>query len=140
MITRHNFIVEWGETDAAGIVFFPNFYKWMDESINDIFRQLDISLKDLFETERIAIPQLECFCKFIKPLRFNDEFIIENKLEFLSQSKKTFKITHTFLLNGQVIAEGYSIKCWTDFSSVPRAISVPDFVREKIENFIYVEK
>lgn len=23
--------VHWGDTDAAGIVFYPNYYKWMDE-------------------------------------------------------------------------------------------------------------
>ena len=134
MKTRHHFVVQWGDTDAAGIVFYPNFYKWMDESINDLFKQLDISLNRLFDVEKIAIPQLECFCQFRKPLRFEDPFIIENKLELLKE--KTFKVSHTFILDGQVIAEGYSIRCWTDFSFVPKAIPIPDFIKEKIESYV----
>ena len=35
MIVDYSFKVRWGDTDAAGIVFYPNFYKWMDEATHE---------------------------------------------------------------------------------------------------------
>lgn len=131
MKTKHHFTVKWGDTDTAGIVYNPNFYKWMDESIHEIFEQLDISIRELFEVQKIGIPILEGFCEFRRPLRYNDSFIIENELEIIRE--KTFKVTHQFLFNGEVIAEGRSIRCWTDFSDIPKAIPIPTFIRERIE-------
>ena len=30
MASDYRFKVRWGDTDPATIVFFPNFYRWMD--------------------------------------------------------------------------------------------------------------
>jgi acyl-CoA thioester hydrolase len=30
------FKVEWGDTDAAGIVYSPNDYKWMDQATHSV--------------------------------------------------------------------------------------------------------
>ena len=28
----YRFKIRFGDTDAAGIVFYPNYYRWMDEA------------------------------------------------------------------------------------------------------------
>jgi acyl-CoA thioesterase FadM len=30
--------VEWGDTDAAGIVFYPNYYRWFDRAAHALLR------------------------------------------------------------------------------------------------------
>ena len=32
--------VEWGDCDPYGIVFYPNFYKWMDNSQWNYFNKI----------------------------------------------------------------------------------------------------
>jgi acyl-CoA thioesterase FadM len=51
------FQVQWGDTDAAGIVFYRNFYKWMDEATHHFFAELGYPTAALFE-QKIGLPIL----------------------------------------------------------------------------------
>lgn len=39
MAIHYTFKVRWGDTDPAKIVFFPNFYRWMDEATHEFFEE-----------------------------------------------------------------------------------------------------
>ena len=45
--------VNWGDCDPAGIVFYPNFYKWMDEAHWDYFDQIGQSIIKLKKQYKI---------------------------------------------------------------------------------------
>src|SRR5579875_3026957 len=58
--------VRWGETDAAGIVFYPNYYVWFDVAAHELLRG---------RYERgFGFPIVESGAKFHAPL-FPDEVI-----------------------------------------------------------------
>lgn len=122
--------VQWGDTDAAGIVFFPNFYKWMDESAHAFFRDIELSTSQLLNDYKISIPLLETHCRFISPLRFEDEITVETSIELLKP--KVFKLTHLFKKDGTIVAEGYSIRCWTSFESELRSVAIPEQVKKRL--------
>jgi 4-hydroxybenzoyl-CoA thioesterase len=123
MMEQHRIFVEWGDTDAAGIVFFPNFYKWMDESTHAFFRELGLSTADLMNEMNVSIPILEAHCEFKTALRSEDELIIETTLEILKP--KVIKLHHKFTRDGHVIATGYTVRCWTLFGDVPKSVPMP---------------
>lgn len=123
MMRQHRIFVEWGDTDAAGIVFFPNFYKWMDESTHAFFRELGLSTNELMNEMNISIPILEAHCEFKLALRSEDEIIVETTLEILKP--KVIKIHHQFIRDGQVVASGYTVRCWTLFSDEPKSVPMP---------------
>ena len=74
---KYEFKVRWGDTDAAGIVFTPNFYKWMDEATHEYLAELIKPSSRLFQEDKRALPILEAFCQFKKPLRFEEHVVIE---------------------------------------------------------------
>ncbi|ARK32572.1 acyl-CoA thioesterase [Halalkalibacter krulwichiae] len=130
MVVEYSFRVKWGNTDAAGIVFYPNFYKWMDEATHEYFTAIAFPSSTLFVEQQVGTPLLEANCQFKSPLFFEDQVTVRSVVVELHQ--KVFKISHTFLRNEKLIAEGFEIRAWTSFKEKPKAYPIPDQVREKM--------
>ena len=65
--------VEFGETDPAAIVFYPNIFRWFDASAWRLFVKAGLTL-EVFRKDfgLIGPPIAEANSEFIKPLRFGD--------------------------------------------------------------------
>ena len=119
MTIQYEFKVRWGDTDAAGIVFYPNFYKWMDDATHEFLNIKEITTDALFETMNINVPLLEAKCQFKSPLVFED--LVTIKSEISEIHNKVFKISHQFYKDNVCIAEGYEVRAWTSFKEKPKA-------------------
>lgn len=64
MIVDYKFRVRWGDTDAAGIVFYPNFYKWMDDATHEFLAVIGSPSSTLYVEQKISVPLLEADCQF----------------------------------------------------------------------------
>ncbi|MEH7226614.1 thioesterase family protein [Bacillus sp. JJ1566] len=122
--------VRWGDTDAAGIVFYPNFYKWMDEATHEYFTAIGFPSSTLYAEQQIATPLLEANCQFKSPLIFEDEVTVRSSVVELHQ--KVFKISHQFVKDESTVAEGYEIRAWTLFKEKAKACPIPQQVRNKM--------
>ncbi|MFJ8258073.1 acyl-CoA thioesterase [Peribacillus asahii] len=130
MIVEYLLKVRWGDTDAAGIVFYPNFYKWMDEATHEYFSSIGFPTSTLYSEQQIATPLLEANCQFKSPLLFEDDVIVRSTV--VEINKKVFKISHKFFKGEKMVAEGYEIRAWTSFKEKPKACPIPNEVREKM--------
>src|SRR5579875_1253806 len=94
--------VRWGETDAAGIVFYPNYYVWFDVAAHELLRG---------RYERgFGFPIVESGAKFHAPL-FPDEVItIETVVADLLT--KALRLEHTIRRGGTLIAEGFEVRVY----------------------------
>ena len=130
---EYHFQVRWGETDAAGIVFYPSFYAWMDEASHHYFTEIGHPTTKLFENEKIGIPLVEAKCVFKSPLLFGDQVTIVSTISEVRS--KVIIINHTFLKDGQTVAEGYEIRAWVALNtSKLKAVPIPNEVREAIQS------
>jgi acyl-CoA thioester hydrolase len=69
-ITRR---VEFHETDAAGLMHFSNFYRWMEVCEHEWFRSLGLAMMSTTpEGVRLGWPRREAACRFLRPLRCGD--------------------------------------------------------------------
>ena len=130
MAIDYLFKVRLGDTDAAGIVFFINFYKWMDEATHEFFTEIGHPTSKLLAIEKVSTPLLESKCEFKTPLFFEDEVVL--RTEVLEIHNKVFKLAHTFYRGETLIATGYTLRAWTLFEDRPKAIPIPDLIREKL--------
>lgn len=74
--------VEFGDCDPAGIVFFPNFFRWMDSASRHWFVQRGVpSWRD---TERdwgvLGTPVVDVSTRFIKPASYGDRLAITTEV------------------------------------------------------------
>ncbi|KOS68824.1 4-hydroxybenzoyl-CoA thioesterase [Lysinibacillus contaminans] len=130
MAVDYSFKVRFGDTDAVAIVFFPNFYRWMDEATHEFFTELGHPTSELLSIEKISTPLLDSKCEFKTPLFFEDEVIV--KTEVAEIHNKVFKLSHTFYRGETLVAEGYTLRAWTSFKGQPKAFEIPDYIRKKL--------
>jgi len=121
------FKVRFGETDAAGIVYYPNFYKWMDQATHEMFTGIDMPTRTMLERNE-GIPLVEAFCQFKHALHFDDEVRIVTTVAEVKN--KVFKLRHVFYLGEIVAAEGCETRVWIDSSGgTLKAMPLPDGLR-----------
>jgi len=133
-VIEYELSVQWGDTDAAGIVFYPNFYKWMDQASHHFFAKIGFSSSRLMSEDKIGLPLLETSCKFHKPLVFENQFVIKTSIDEIKN--KVFRFHHNFYKEGSLVAEGIELRAWTSFSGErPKAVEIPAHIREQMTNW-----
>jgi acyl-CoA thioester hydrolase len=124
--------INWGDTDRAGIVFYPNYFKWFDIAAHQFFRSIGLSPSMLEEKHHVIIPLLDARCSFKKPLLYDDVITIKTTVSEIN--KRTFKFTHK-VYNDEIRAgHGFEIRAWAKkedgkLSTVP----IPNDIREKLQ-------
>ncbi|KHF41603.1 hypothetical protein LQ50_02550 [Halalkalibacter okhensis] len=126
---NYHFLVKWGDTDAAGIVYSPNYYKWMDEATHHFFASMGSPLSVLTTVDKIGIPVLESNMQFKKALYFEESVEVSSSIEMVKD--KVFTIKHTFYKSGEQVAIGQETRALASMAEEKlRAISIPESIRE----------
>lgn len=129
---RHSihYKVTWGDTDPAGIVFYPRFLQWMDRAAHEWFEAVGLPASETFRNKGIGFPVLEVRCEFRSPVPYGSVLEIETRVEEVRN--KVFKLRHEFRLGGEPVATGSEIRAWTDFTGErPQAVPIPEDVRTR---------
>jgi acyl-CoA thioester hydrolase len=59
----------WADVDAAGIVHFPHFFRFVEQAEEELFRASGKVRQPLIEEHGVWMPRVEAFSKFSKPIR-----------------------------------------------------------------------
>lgn len=121
--------VEWGETDAAGIVFYPNFYRWFDQATHELFRSLGSSVLDHL-AQGFVIPLIETGARFHAALAYDD--LIEIVSSVPEVRSRAFVVEHRVMRGETLVCEGRELRVWAVLGSDGRSVEarrIPDDVR-----------
>lgn len=131
--------VEFAETDAAGILHFSNYFRFMELTEHAFFRSLGLSVHE-GTRPKIGWPRVHVKCDYHKPLNFED--LVE--IQLLVKSKKHKAIEYEFIfrkiLNDSEqmeVARGFMTAVCIGFDengNIKGAISIPDEISNKIES------
>ena len=125
--------VMFGDCDPAGIVFFPNFSKWMDASSLNFFVQRGVpTWRDLYKTTGIiGTPLLEINTRFISPATYGERLRIQTSIQ--EWRSKVFIQKHIVKRGDTLICEGTETRAFCirhpDNPNRIKAIAVPDDIR-----------
>ncbi len=97
--------VEFGDTDMAGIMYFANFFRFMEVAETDFLqaRGLSVSWTDA-SGQKYGFPRVSVSCEFFKPARFGDWIHIEVQVEKVGQKSVQYRIE--FRRDAEVLARG----------------------------------
>jgi len=119
-------VVEWGDCDPAGIVYFPRYFQWFDASTAVLFETIGLSKKTLISRFGIlGIPVVDVRSKFRKPSSFGDRVIIQSRIE--AWGRASFEVQHRLLRGVEVAVEGYEKRVWVERTAagVIRSLPIP---------------
>ncbi len=125
--------VHFGDCDPAGIVFFPNFSRWMDEASLAFFMACGVPpWRELLNTRGIVgAPLLEIHTTFSKSATYGETLEVHTSIE--AWAAKTFRHRHTVRRAGELICEGTEVRAFVirDPANPARlkAIPVPEDIK-----------
>lgn len=139
-MTKHytsHFTVEFGDCDPAQIVFYPNFFRWMDASSLRFFRAAGVPPWREFEAQSgiIGTPLVDASARFLRPASYGD--VIEVDTAVREWRGKSFVMSHVIRRGEDVLVEGQEVRVFamrhpTDPSRI-KAVPVPESVRKWCE-------
>ena len=104
--------VQFGDCDPAGIVFFPNFSRWMDEASLAFFMACGVPpWRELVKTTGIiGTPLLEINTKFMRPATYGETLQVHTSVE--EWRDKVFVHRHIVKRGDDVLCEGTEVRAF----------------------------
>jgi YbgC/YbaW family acyl-CoA thioester hydrolase len=122
----------WGECDPAGIIFYPNYYRFMDEATWAMFAQAGYDAQRM-RAEHFSLPLVDSRCEFLSSPLFGDE--IEIRSQVSKWGRSSFSLSHEFVIakDGRLLARGSESRVWCRYEAGPgsplRSVPIPADVR-----------
>ncbi len=135
-MTHHHlsrFTVEWGDCDPAGIVFFPNFFRWMDAAALHFFRAAGVPPWREFEAQSgiLGAPLVDASAKFLRPASYGDVLDVQTRVD--EWRGKSFVMSHIIRRGNDALAEGRTVRVFArrhpDDPARIQAVEVPEAFR-----------
>jgi 4-hydroxybenzoyl-CoA thioesterase len=106
-------VIEWGDCDPAGIVFYPRYFAMFDASTAALFSSaLGMTKKAMLRHyDVVGFPMVDTRATFRVPCAFGDEVRIESAVtEF---RRASFDVHHRLLRDdGALAVEGFETRVW----------------------------
>ena len=128
-------VVEFGDCDPAKIVWFPNFFRWIDAASRNFFIQCGVPTWT--ETERthgvIGTPLVDTKAKFISVATYGDTLYIHTSIP--EWRTKSFVQAYRVTKDGQTIMECEEVRIFAGRREGGgiRALPIPEDIRRLCE-------
>jgi 4-hydroxybenzoyl-CoA thioesterase len=124
--------IEFGDCDPAGIVYYPNYFRFFDNATAGLLSAaFGMHKRDWLAHYGIAgIPMVDTGARFVRPSRFGDVVDIRTAITELGRS--SFSVQHTLLNGGEAAIEAHEKRVWVvrDDAGGIRSAPLPDDVRK----------
>jgi len=140
MVSEHSIrrVVEFSETDMAGIMHFSNYFRWMESAETAFLRSLGVPLINFVPGQVVGWPRVSATCDYRAPLRFGDVVEVKVLVKELRTRAIVFLFQFRKVVDGQVQAplvsrgEIVAVCVTDDGKGGMMAQPIPDVVRSKI--------
>lgn len=121
--------VQFYETDAAGIVHFSVFFRYVEEAEHAMWRAAGLSIAA--PGDPIGFPRVTAGFEFLRPLQFEDEF--EVHLRVTGKTARTLSYSATIEKDGTTIARGtLTVACVSKRPGEPmRGTDIPPDIADR---------
>jgi acyl-CoA thioester hydrolase len=123
-------LVEFNDTDMAGIAHFTAFFRWMEEAETAFLRSRGLTVLGVWHGEKVSLPRVAASCDYSSPARFGDELSVMVTVEKLGRTSLTYAFD--FFKGDDAIARGHitAVFCQTVPGQGLQAREIPASMRE----------
>ena len=109
---RRTVRIEWGDCDAAGIVYFPRYVEYFDACTVRLFEAAGFPKPEMLKRFGMAgYPMVDLRMRFMIPSTFGDDVVVESSITEFGRS--SFKVHHRLLRGEDLAVEGFETRVWT---------------------------
>lgn len=130
----HELEVHFGDCDPAGIVFFPNFARWMDQSSLAYFRACGLPpwREMTLSHGIIGTPVLETNTRFLMPATYGERLQVHTRI--IEWRAKVFVHQHQVRRGDDLLCEGTEVRAFVVRDAASgrlKSIPVPDDILQR---------
>ena len=114
--------IAWGECDSAGIVHYPNFYRWFDQGTHELVRKAGCSVKSI-RSKGHDILLVETGCKYRAPGYYDD--VVEVVSRIAEARGKIIRIEHECRREDTLLCDGFEVRAYANISEMGAFKAVP---------------
>jgi len=118
------FTIEWGDCDENGIVFYPNYFYWLDCTFQRWLRSIGLSQRELRRRYDSTTPIIDVGATFRRPARYGDELCV--RAAVTTWDEQEFRVSYRLEVSEQVVADGFERRAWAVLKNDrPRRADIP---------------
>jgi acyl-CoA thioester hydrolase len=121
----------WGDADAVGIVFFPNYFKFVAQAEEELYRASGILQQKLMDRHAVWLPRVEVFAKFAFPIRNGAAIRIRLKPSFPGEKTIRYDFEIVDDKSGKKVSDGYVTAVCVDRTTF-EPMAIPADIRDAI--------
>ena len=73
--------VRYAETDQMGVVYYANYFVWMEVGRVDLCKSAGFRYKEMEEQDGVLLAVVEAHCRYLQPARYDEEVIVKAWIE-----------------------------------------------------------
>jgi 4-hydroxybenzoyl-CoA thioesterase/acyl-CoA thioester hydrolase len=125
-------LVEFSDTDMAGIMHFSAFFRYMEAAEHELLRSLGFSVYSEIDGMAISFPRVAASCQYHSPARCEQVLDIDVTVHRVGTKSVTYEFQ--FSHEGRDVATGEmtSVCCRVEHGRPPVSIAIPESVAEKL--------
>ncbi len=82
--------VTYADTDKAGIIYYANYLKYLEQGRTELLRSLGVRYRDLEVTRKLFLPAVSARCEYLAPSRYDDLLTIRTWISELGRASISF--------------------------------------------------
>jgi 1,4-dihydroxy-2-naphthoyl-CoA hydrolase len=102
--------IHFPDTDAAGVVFFPNYLAICHEAYEEALAAAGIAVRSFFSSSGIVVPVSKSSADYLRPLYCGDKVNVSVAPELLTAD--TFSITYEIIRVGRPDKIAGQVRTW----------------------------
>jgi acyl-CoA thioester hydrolase len=104
--------VRYAETDQMGVVYYANYYVWMEIGRVEFVRSRGVSYQQIEAQEGLFLAVVESQCRYLAPARYDQEILIDTWVT--SSTSRMVDFAYELRVAGfdGVIAKGATRHVW----------------------------
>lgn len=126
--------VEFGDTDMAGIMYFANYFRFMEFAETEFLRSRGLTVNWREAGGKVGFPRVSVTCDYQKPAVFEDVLTIAVSVERVGTKSVAYRFDFTNQ-RGEAVAVGRitAVFCVTTAPDRIESLEIPADVRAKLE-------
>ena len=125
------FTVRFGDTDLAGIAYYPRMFDFIHKAMEDFFAgQCGVTYPELISNRRVGFPLVKSDVDFRSPLYFGDEVTISVTTTKVGNSSIGFR--YRFSVGERECFDAKMTVCCVEMDTI-KTIPIPEDLRPGLE-------
>jgi acyl-CoA thioester hydrolase len=98
------FRVRYAETDQMGVVYYANYFIWMELGRVEYCRSIGMRYRDMEEQDGVLLAVIDAQCRYRRPARYDDEVTVRTWVG--ASTRKAVEFSYEMYVREELIASG----------------------------------